>query len=161
MSRAPPPPATTGRGSRGSPTTSSRARARELQALLDSTRPGAGAPPLLGIPFAVKDSIDVAGLDTTVACPAYAYAPVRSAPIVDRLEAAGTICVGKTNLDQFASGLVGVRSPYGVSRNLFHPDYIPGGSSSGSAVAVELGPRELQPRHRRGRLGRSPPRSTT
>ncbi len=116
-----------------------RARARELQALLESTRPGAGAPPLLGIPFAVKDSIDVAGLDTTVACPAYAYAPVRSAPIVERLEAAGAICVGKTNLDQFASGLVGVRSPYGVSRNPFHPDYIPGGSSSGSAVAVSSG----------------------
>jgi allophanate hydrolase len=115
-----------------------RARARELQARLEST-PADGGGPLLGIPFAVKDSIDVAGLDTTVACPAYAYAPARSAPIVARLEAAGAICVGKTNLDQFASGLVGVRSPYGVSRNPFHPDYIPGGSSSGSAVAVSSG----------------------
>jgi allophanate hydrolase len=111
-----------------------RARARDLQARVDPA-----TAPLLGIPFAVKDSIDVAGLDTTVACPAYAYTPARSAPIVDRLEAAGAICVGKTNLDQFASGLVGVRSPYGASRNPFHPDYIPGGSSSGSAVAVSSG----------------------
>jgi allophanate hydrolase len=115
-----------------------RARARRVQDLLDTT-PTATPAPLLGVPFAVKDSIDVAGLDTTVACPAYAYAPGRSARIVEKLEAAGAICVGKTNLDQFASGLVGVRSPYGVSRNPFHADYIPGGSSSGSAVAVSSG----------------------
>jgi allophanate hydrolase len=115
-----------------------RARARDLQRVLEtaSERP---CPPLLGIPFAVKDSIDVAGLDTTVGCPAFAYSPVASAPIVEKLLAAGAICVGKTNLDQFASGLVGVRSPYGVSRNPFNPDYIPGGSSSGSAVAVSSG----------------------
>jgi allophanate hydrolase len=115
-----------------------RAHAHGLQALLDAA-PSASQTPLLGVPFAVKDSIDVAGLDTTVACPAYAYAPGRSARMVEKLEAAGAICVGKTNLDQFASGLVGVRSPYGVSRNPFDPDYIPGGSSSGSAVAVSSG----------------------
>ena len=95
--------------------------------------------PLYGIPFAVKDNIDVAGLPTTAACPAFAYTPERSATVVDRLEAAGAIVIGKTNLDQFATGLVGVRSPYGVPRNSFDPARIPGGSSSGSAVAVAAG----------------------
>jgi allophanate hydrolase len=95
--------------------------------------------PLYGIPFAVKDNIDVAGLPTTAACPAYAYWPERSAPVVERLTAAGAVVIGKTNLDQFATGLVGTRSPYGVPRNPFDPAMVPGGSSSGSAVAVAVG----------------------
>jgi allophanate hydrolase len=95
--------------------------------------------PLYGIPFAIKDNIDLAGLPTTAACPAFAYRPVDSAPVVERLIAAGAIPVGKTNLDQFATGLVGVRSPYGATRNPVNPEYIAGGSSSGSAVAVAQG----------------------
>jgi len=95
--------------------------------------------PLFGIPYAVKDNIDVAGLPTTCACPAFSYMPKRSADVVLRLEAAGAMLVGKTNLDQFATGLVGTRSPYGEVRNPFNPDYLSGGSSSGSAVAVALG----------------------
>ncbi len=95
--------------------------------------------PLWGVPFAVKDNIDVAGLPTTAACPAYAYQPGRDAEAVRRLVAAGAIPVGKTNLDQFATGLVGVRSPYGVPRNPRAPGHVPGGSSSGSAVAVARG----------------------
>jgi allophanate hydrolase len=95
--------------------------------------------PLFGIPFAVKDNIDTEGLDTTAACPAFAYRPETSASAVARLEAAGAILIGKTNMDQFATGLVGARSPYGTVRNPFHPAYIPGGSSSGSAVAVAAG----------------------
>ena len=95
--------------------------------------------PLYGIPFAVKDNIDVAGLPTTAACPAFAYHPPNSAPVVERLVAAGAIVIGKTNLDQFATGLVGVRSPYGVPRNSFDPAMVPGGSSSGAAVAVAAG----------------------
>jgi allophanate hydrolase len=95
--------------------------------------------PLYGLPFAVKDNIDVAGLPTTAACPAFAYTPAVHAPVVERLIAAGAIPVGKTNLDQFATGLVGVRSPYGVPRNPFDARFIPGGSSSGSAVAVANG----------------------
>lgn len=94
---------------------------------------------LYGIPFAVKDNIDVAGLATTAACPEFAYTPERSATAVQRLIDAGAILIGKTNLDQFATGLVGVRSPYGVPRNPFDVAYIPGGSSSGSAVAVSAG----------------------
>jgi allophanate hydrolase len=99
------------------------------------------ALPLYGVPFAVKDNIDVAGLPTTAGCPAFAYRPERSAAVVERLVAAGAIAVGKTNLDQFATGLAGTRSPdeYGVCRNSFDPAYIAGGSSSGSAVAVALG----------------------
>lgn len=94
---------------------------------------------LYGIPFAVKDNIDVAGLPTTCACPAFAYIPDRSAAVVERLEAAGAIVIGKTNLDQFATGLVGTRSPYGIPASTFNPEYISGGSSSGSAVAVAGG----------------------
>ncbi len=94
---------------------------------------------LWGIPFAVKDNIDVAGLPTTCACPAFATTPVRSATVVERLEAAGAILIGKTNLDQFATGLVGTRSPYGIPSSVFDPDYISGGSSSGSAVSVAGG----------------------
>jgi allophanate hydrolase len=95
--------------------------------------------PLYGIPVAVKDNIDVKGLPTTAACPAFAYDPAADATAVARLRQAGAIIVGKTNLDQFATGLVGVRSPYGVPRNRFDPKLIPGGSSSGSAIAVAAG----------------------
>jgi allophanate hydrolase len=95
--------------------------------------------PLYGIPFAIKDNIDLAGVPTTAGCPEYAYTPTQSATVVQRLIDAGAIPVGKTNLDQFATGLNGTRSPYGACRNSFDPDYIAGGSSSGSAVATALG----------------------
>jgi allophanate hydrolase len=95
--------------------------------------------PLYGVPIAVKDNIDVAGLPTTAACPAYSYTPSRDATAIERLRAAGAIPIGKTNLDQFATGLVGVRSPYGIPQNPIRGDLIPGGSSSGSAVAVSAG----------------------
>jgi allophanate hydrolase len=95
--------------------------------------------PLYGLPFAVKDNIDAAGLPTTAGCPAYSYLPAKNATVVQRLLDAGAMLVGKTNLDQFATGLVGTRSPYGAVRNGFKPAYIAGGSSSGSAVAVALG----------------------
>ncbi len=114
-----------------------RARAAELDKIMRAG--GAGRLALFGLPFAVKDNIDVAGLPTTAACPDFAYEPENSATSVRLLEAAGAICIGKTNLDQFATGLVGTRSPYGVARNPFDADYIPGGSSSGSAVAVASG----------------------
>ncbi|HUQ74188.1 MAG TPA: allophanate hydrolase [Burkholderiales bacterium] len=110
-----------------------KARAAELE------RADPASLPLYGIPFAVKDNIDVAGLPTTAACPQFAYSPKDSASVVARLVAAGAIVLGKTNLDQFATGLVGVRSPYGVPGNSFNSEYIPGGSSSGSAVAVAAG----------------------
>ncbi|MBI1889328.1 MAG: allophanate hydrolase [Burkholderiales bacterium] len=119
---------------------SALARAKELGLTLAAE--GAAAFkrfPLLGIPFAVKDNIDVAGLPTSAACPAFAYTPSRSAEAVDRLQKAGAIVVGKTNLDQFATGLVGTRSPYGAVKNPFNADYISGGSSSGSAAAVAHG----------------------
>lgn len=108
-------------------------RAKELESL-DRTK-----LPLYGIPFAVKDNIDVAGLPTTAACPDYAYLPQQSATVVSRLEAAGAILVGKTNMDQFATGLVGTRTPYGICSSVFDKRYISGGSSSGSAVAVASG----------------------
>lgn len=95
--------------------------------------------PLYGIPFVIKDNIDLANVPTTAACPAYAYTPKQSAFVVELLIAAGAIPLGKTNLDQFATGLVGTRSPYGACPNSFDPAYISGGSSSGSAVAVALG----------------------
>lgn len=95
--------------------------------------------PLYGIPFAIKDNIDVAGRPTTAACPEFAYVAQETAPAVAALTNAGAILIGKTNLDQFATGLVGVRSPYGVPANTFDPAYVPGGSSSGSAVAVAAG----------------------
>jgi allophanate hydrolase len=116
------------------------AQARVLDGVLAAEGAAALARlPLLGIPFAVKDNIDVAGMPTTAACPAFAYVPDRSAPVVDKLVAAGALLVGKTNLDQFATGLVGTRSPYGAVRNAIDADYVSGGSSSGSAVAVALG----------------------
>jgi len=99
----------------------------------------AASLPLYGIPFAIKDNIDLQGVPTTAACPDFAYTPEASATVVQRLIDAGAIPVGKTNLDQFATGLVGVRSPYGACRNSIHPDYVSGGSSAGSAVAVALG----------------------
>jgi allophanate hydrolase len=109
------------------------ARARELD------RRGPAGLPLFGLPFAVKDNIDVLGLPTTAACPAFAYDPKEDAFVVRALLDAGAICLGKTNLDQFATGLVGVRSPCGVPKNAVDPAYLPGGSSSGSAVAVARG----------------------
>ncbi len=95
--------------------------------------------PLYGIPFAIKDNIDVVGLATTAACPAFAYAPERHAFVVEKLIEAGAIPLGKTNLDQFATGLNGTRSPYGIAKNSIDARYISGGSSSGSALAVALG----------------------
>ncbi len=95
--------------------------------------------PLYGIPFAVKDNIDVRDWETTAACPAYAYIATRTATSVQKLMDAGAILIGKTNLDQFATGLVGVRSPYGVVPNTFDPAYVSGGSSSGSASVVARG----------------------
>lgn len=111
-------------------------RARQLEGLPATVR---ASLPLWGVPFSVKDCIDVAGLPTTSACPDYSYVPGESSPSVGRLLAAGAILIGKTNMDQFATGLVGVRSPYGVARNAFNPEYIPGGSSSGAAVSVAAG----------------------
>ena len=109
------------------------ARARFLQ------RQDMAAYPLYGLPFAVKDNIDVAGLPTTAACPAFSYLPNETAPVVAKLLDAGAMLIGKTNMDQFATGLVGVRTPYGPVHNAFDPAYIAGGSSAGSAVAVASG----------------------
>jgi len=95
--------------------------------------------PLFGVPFAIKDNIDLAGIPTTAACPQFSYIPEESAFVVQQLINAGAIPVGKTNMDQFATGLTGTRSPYGAVKNSIHPDYISGGSSSGSAVATGLG----------------------
>jgi allophanate hydrolase len=103
------------------------------------TAKGDTALPLYGVPVAVKDNIDVAGLATTAACPAYSYMAKQDANAVARLRTAGAIMIGKTNLDQFATGLVGVRSPYGIPKNPVRGDLVPGGSSSGSAVAVSAG----------------------
>jgi allophanate hydrolase len=102
-------------------------------------RDGNASLPLYGVPVAVKDNIDVKGLPTTAACPAFSYHPAKDSFAVARLRAAGALIVGKTNLDQFATGLVGVRSPYGIARNALRKDFIPGGSSSGSAPAVAAG----------------------
>lgn len=117
-----------------------------LRALEEAQREAASLPPfdpvampLWGIPFAIKDNIDVAGVPTTAACPAFAYVAKADAFAVAALRKAGAIWLGKTNLDQFATGLVGVRSPYGVPQNAIDPAIVPGGSSSGSAVAVARG----------------------
>ena len=111
------------------------ARARQVDARLARGE----SLPLAGVPFAVKDNLDVAGLATTAACPAFAYAPVQDSEVVTRLTAAGAIPIGKTNLDQFATGLTGTRSPYGAPGCVFERAWIAGGSSSGSAVAVAAG----------------------
>jgi allophanate hydrolase len=128
-----------------------RIRARDDKAIFISLRDEAEAMaearaltgkadlPLYGVPVAVKDNIDVAGLPTTAACPAFAYKPHRDSTAVAKLRAAGAVVIGKTNLDQFATGLVGVRSPYGVPKNTIKDELVPGGSSSGSAVAVAAG----------------------
>ena len=94
--------------------------------------------PLYGIPFAIKDNIDLAGVPTTAGCPDFAFVPQKSATVVQKLIDAGAIPIGKTNLDQFATGLVGTRSPYGACKNSINADYISGGSSAGSAVSVAL-----------------------
>lgn len=106
---------------------------------LDARIGEASALPLYGLVFSVKDCIDVAGEQTTSACPEFAHVAKDTSPVVADAIAAGAIYVGKTNMDQFATGLVGVRSPYGIARNPHNPDYIPGGSSSGAAVSVATG----------------------
>ena len=116
-----------------------RAHAEAEAARVAERRARGEALPLYGLPFAVKDNIDVAGLPTTAGCPDFAYAATTTAPVVQRLLDAGAILIGKTNLDQFATGLVGVRSPYGTPINPFGAAWVPGGSSSGSAVAVAAG----------------------
>lgn len=110
-----------------------------VQGLAEAAAKISGPAPLRGLTFAIKDNIDFAGVPTTAACPDFAYTPASSAPVVQRLLDAGAIPLGKTNLDQFATGLVGVRSPYGIPVNPYGSTYIPGGSSSGSAVAVADG----------------------
>jgi allophanate hydrolase len=110
------------------------AKARKLE-----RDPLASALPLYGVPFAVKDNIDLAGLPTTAGCPAFAYSPGHTARAVHALIEAGAIPIGKTNMDQFATGLVGTRSPHGACSSVFDSRYISGGSSSGSAVAVASG----------------------
>lgn len=114
-----------------------------LESLLSYARKveakGMAELPLYGIPFAIKDNIDLTGVPTTAACPAFSYTPQHNATVVQKLIDAGAIPIGKTNLDQFATGLNGTRSPYGACRNAFNPEYISGGSSSGSAVAVAKG----------------------
>ena len=114
----------------------SRTQVMEYVNALDSRDPKL---PLYGVPFVIKDNIDLAGVPTTAACPDYAYTPARSAHVVQRLIDAGAIPLGKTNLDQFATGLVGTRSPYGACRNSFDARFVSGGSSAGSAVAVAMG----------------------
>lgn len=116
-----------------------RAEALAAAQDLEARAGGRDLPPLYGLPFAVKDNVDVAGLPTTAACPEFAYVATATAPVVQRALEAGAVLVGKTNLDQFATGLSGTRSPYGIVRNPFDPDVISGGSSSGSAVAVAAG----------------------
>ncbi|MEN9020033.1 MAG: amidase family protein, partial [Verrucomicrobiales bacterium] len=110
----------------------------ELQAYAERLSGREGLP-LYGVPFAIKDNIDLEGVPTTAGCPEFAYTPTKSATVVAKLIEAGAIPIGKTNLDQFATGLVGVRSPYGIPGNAIDPDNVPGGSSSGSAVAVAKG----------------------
>ena len=114
-------------------------RAAELERRFEDSGRDWARFPLYGIPFAVKDNIDAHGLPTTAACPAFAYDPAQDATVVKRLRAAGALLIGKTNLDQFATGLVGTRSPYGAVPNAFNPAYIAGGSSSGSASVVARG----------------------
>jgi allophanate hydrolase len=112
---------------------------RERARLVDGRIAAGERLTLAGVPFAVKDNIDVEGMDTTVACPDFAYRARESAPVVERLRQAGAILIGKTNLDQFATGLTGTRSPYGSPACVFNREYISGGSSAGSAVLVAAG----------------------
>jgi allophanate hydrolase len=114
-------------------------RLGELEVLLAAAGGDLAALPLYGVPFAVKDNIDVAGWATTCACPAFSYVASTTASVVQKLLDAGAVMFGKTNLDQFATGLVGTRSPYGVVPNAFDGRYIAGGSSSGSATVVARG----------------------
>ncbi|MEQ9924594.1 MULTISPECIES: allophanate hydrolase [Pectobacterium] len=111
----------------------------QIAALLPQYRENPDALPLFGIPFAVKDNIDVAGWPTSAACPAFTYQADQDATAVAKLKAAGAIVIGKTNLDQFATGLVGTRSPFGAVPNTFNAEYISGGSSSGSASVLARG----------------------
>lgn len=110
-----------------------------VKAALARLRGASRELPLYGVPFAIKDNIDLAGTPTTAACPAYAYVPARSAFVVERLIAAGAIPIGKTNMDQFATGLTGTRTPHGACASVVDPRYVSGGSSSGSAVVVADG----------------------
>lgn len=112
--------------------------AASVRQLLEQKRAGAELP-LFGIPFAVKDNIDVAGMPTTAGCREFSYNPATSSPLVDRATKLGAICLGKTNMDQFATGLTGTRSPFGICASAYDPAFIGGGSSSGSAVAVAKG----------------------
>ncbi len=114
-------------------------RAQLLARAAEIERRNPAELPLYGVPFAIKDNIDFAGRPTTAACPDYAYTPKASAAVVQRLLDAGAIAIGKTNLDQFATGLVGTRSPYGAPSSAFDARYISGGSSAGSSVAVAAG----------------------
>src|ERR1700738_1745846 len=118
-----------------------RSRADSLRACteIETRRASGEALPLYGVPFGVKDNIDVAGMPTSAACPAFAYTPAHSARAVELLLHAGAGCLGKTNLDQFATGLSGTRSPYGACGAVGNPLYVSGGSSSGSAVVVGAG----------------------
>ena len=118
------------------PSEALRARVKGLDGL---DAPARANMPLYGMPCAIKDNMDLAGYPTTAACPAYAYTPAQTAFAVRRLEAAGAVIIGKTNMDQFATGTAGLRSPYGQPRSVFGRDYVAGGSSSGSAVAVAAG----------------------
>lgn len=115
------------------------AQLSNLQALLDKAEGQQDKLPLYGVPFAIKDNINAAGWQTTAACPEFAYQAEADATVVERLRAAGAILIGKTNLDQFATGLVGTRSPHGAVANSFNPEYVSGGSSSGSASVVARG----------------------
>jgi len=117
----------------------SKAELLAAAGVLEQRKAAGEALPLYGLPFAVKDNIDVAGMPTTAACPGFSHVPAVSAFVVEKLLLAGALLVGKANLDQLATGLVGVRSPYGVAENPFDAERIPGGSSSGSAVAVASG----------------------
>ena len=116
-----------------------KVKAREYAAWLDTQIHLIDSLPLYGIPFSVKDNIDVEGEPTTAACPEYAYTATSSAAVVQLAIDAGALYIGKTNLDQFATGLVGVRSPYGIARNPYNAKYIPGGSSAGAGVSVATG----------------------
>ena len=125
----------------------------QVLAAAEALGPYDPALPLWGVPFAVKDNIDVAGCPTTAACPAFAYKPTTDAFVVARLKAAGALCIGKTNLDQFATGLVGVRSPYGVPLNALDPAIVPGGIQRRVGGGGGAGHRDAGPWHRYRRVG--------